>query len=629
MRRSVLVSAALLLAVGMAVSLLLASPQSEPKLYSLADMTPTVAMQAKPSYDVIVVGTDPEGIAAAIAAARTGLRTLLVDGKDRAILGGLFTLGWLNSLDMNHVPGSQKEVLNKGLFEEWVQQMEGDSFDVVTAAAVFNRMVRKEKQLDLMLRMKRIEPLVTHQDGRFTVTGVRLTAADDLVTEVQAGAVIDATQDGDLAAASGAKFTIGREDLGDSQALMAVTPIFRLTNVTPEVWKAIRRRLTHDGDPGTGANAVSAWGYAEMWAYESEQPDRLRVRGLNIGRQNDGSALVNALQLFGVNGLDPQSRDEAKALLEREMPRIIAYMKRKYPEFEPVAFGGLAPELYVRETRHLVGEYRLTMEDLLEEKDHPDAIAYGSYEVDIQSTSPKNRGWVLMKPRLYAVPLRALIPQGVDGLLVVGRAASFDSLPHGSARVVPLGMATGQAAGAAARIALDAGVSFRELAASPPLVRRLRALLIQQGVDLSPPRPAPPAYMRHRAYEGLKTAVRYALVSGNYTNDFKLNEPSHEQRLANHIRQLRMKFPSALSGKLPERQYSAAGPLSLDGAAAMLAEACGLSPQPGQALSVLQSAGWIKPETAKAIPDTHQLTNGDVFLLIRDIVQRAESALTD
>ena len=110
-------------------------------------------------------------------------------------------------------------------------------------------------------------------------------------------------------------------------------------------------------------------------------------------------------------------------------------------------------ELYVRESRHIYGEYRLTLADVMENRDHWDVIGYGSYDIDIQSTSVGNPGTIMLSPIQYGVPFRSLVPLKVDGLLVVGRAASFDTIPHGSARVVPLGMAEGEAAGAAVKLA--------------------------------------------------------------------------------------------------------------------------------------------------------------------------------
>ncbi|MDO7786895.1 FAD-dependent oxidoreductase, partial [Desulforamulus aquiferis] len=103
-------------------------------------VTPVNYPELTDSYQVVVVGGDPEGVAAAVAAARSGMKTLLID--TRPILGGLMTQGWLNSLDMNYGPG--RVILNKGIFQEFFDKIEGDSFDVTTAANVFHEMVNKE-----------------------------------------------------------------------------------------------------------------------------------------------------------------------------------------------------------------------------------------------------------------------------------------------------------------------------------------------------------------------------------------------------------------------------------------------------------------------------------------------------
>ncbi len=119
-----------------------------------------LAADIKSDYDVIVVGTDPEGVTAAVSAARNGLKTLMIDGNNRKILGGLMTLGWLNTIDLNedrdkpHIGGVQ--VLNKGLFSEWFKKVEGDSFDVNTAANAFNEMVGNEKNIDVALGLKKL-----------------------------------------------------------------------------------------------------------------------------------------------------------------------------------------------------------------------------------------------------------------------------------------------------------------------------------------------------------------------------------------------------------------------------------------------------------------------------------------
>jgi hypothetical protein len=575
----------------------------------------------KESYDLIVVGTDPEGIMAAVSGARNGLKTLLVDSRDRPILGGLMTLGWLNSIDMVTEKNSlgQNEILNKGLFSEWFKRIEGDSFDVTTAANVFYDMVKKEPNIDILLKAKSIAPLMTSS----TVTGIKLVKADGTEQKVQAKAVVDATQDGDLAAAAGVPFTYGRQDIGDPNTKMAVTLVFKLSNVTPDVWAQIRKRLEGDNDPGTGANDMSAWGYGDMKDYPSSNKDRIAMRGLNIGRQNDNSILINSLQIFHVDGVDPAQRQQAIELGKAELPKIVAYMKQKYPEFAGVELAGSAPELYVRETRHFQGEYRMNIVDLAENRDQWDRIAFGAYPVDLQRASYTDSGNVILDPIKYAIPFRSLVPLKVDGLLIVGRAASYDSLPHGSIRVLPVGMAEGEAAGAAVKTALDAGVTLRQLSASKGLIAKLQDQLNKQGMDLKPFSIKPQPYMEHKEYAGLKAVLQLGLVGGAYNNDFKLDEASNPKRMANLVNGAKKMKPSAFPGDasaaIKGMIDSDKKPLTLDQAAFTVAQALGIKTALGQAVQELQQRSLLKPDSVALMANKSSLTNGDTWMMIKDV----------
>ncbi|MGO4271196.1 FAD-dependent oxidoreductase, partial [Paenibacillus sp. TAF58] len=444
--------------------------------------------KAKNEYDVIVVGTDPEGVAAAVSAARNGLSTLLVDGRNRQILGGLMTLGWINSLDMNYSPGKnllgKDDVFNKGFFSEWYAKIEGDSFDVNTAANAFYDLVKNEKNIDVLLKTKKIDPLLAQ--GQNAVQGATITIENGSTQVVKAASVIDATQDGDFAAAAGVPFTMGHEDIGDPKSKMAVTLAFRLKNVTPEVWSLMAKRLNNDDDAGSGVTEVSVYGYKEMSNYPSLNKDRAKMRGLNMGRENDNTVLINSLQIFGVDTFDPESVKEAFDIGKKELPNVVAYMQKTFPEFASLELAGTAPELYVRETRHMQGEYRLNIVDVCTNNDQWDRIGFGSYPVDIQRIAPTDSGNVVCKPKQYAIPFRSIVPLKVDGLLVVGRAASYDTLPHGSARVMPTGMAEGEAAGAAAMFAKQEKMTFRQLTGSKEVIGKLQDHLIKQGMELQP-----------------------------------------------------------------------------------------------------------------------------------------------
>ncbi|WP_068774190.1 FAD-dependent oxidoreductase [Paenibacillus sp. FJAT-26967] len=587
-------------------------------------------------YDVIVVGTDPEGLAAAVSASRNGLKTLLVDGRDREILGGLMTLGWLNSIDMNYVPKptvlNPHEVLNKGIFSEWYKNIEGDSFSINTAANAFHDLVRKEKNIDLLLKAKSMEPILSNKQGQPTlVEGITVTKEDGTKKEVRAHAVIDATQDGDIAAASGVPFTYGLEDIGNKNAKMAVTLVFKLKNVTPEVWAQISKHLKNDDDPMSDANEVSAWGYKELYNYPALNPERVKMRGLNIGRQDGDMILINALQIFNIDGLDAKSRAEAFEIGKKEIPNVVKHLQQNYPEFAKVELAGTAPELYVRETRHIQGEYRLKITDLLENRDQWDRIGFGSYPVDIQRLTPADTGTVVTQPAQYAIPFRSIVPKKVDGLLVIGRAASYDSLPHGSARVIPVGMAEGEAAGAAVKIAKEAKMSFRELSASKENIAKLQEVLKKQGMELEPFTIEPPAYMTHKQYEGLKAAVTMSLVGGGYKNEFELDKVSNPQRMVNYVNRMKKLSPAAYSGDASGavKDISEDGrkkdALSLDQAAFTITQGLGIKVAKEAALAELTKLGAVEDASLNTIKDKEKLTNGDTFMLIKDLQKYAES----
>ena len=134
------------------------------------------------------------------------------------------------------------------------------------------------------------------------------------------------------------------------------------------------------------------------------QDPQMRFRGPNLARQKNGNVLINALLIFGVDSLDPASKAEGIARGKKEIPHIVEYMRENFVGFEKAQFVSTAEQLYVRETRHIQGEYRLTITDVLENRDQWDKIGYGSYPVDVQPTSPSNSGNVIGKPAIYAIP---------------------------------------------------------------------------------------------------------------------------------------------------------------------------------------------------------------------------------
>ena len=222
-------------------------------------------------YDVIVVGGEPEGVAAAVSAGRNGMKTLLVE--DDEALGGLMTLGMLNVIDMCW--SRDGTLLTQGIFEEFYQAVGGNVFDVEHAKAVFLDMVEHEPNIDLKLETRIIGPVVEEN----TILGVTLWENGEEKT-YRAARVIDATIDADIAAAAGVPYTFAGEDLDDEERQMGATLVFSLRHVD---WEKIETYLNNDGDPSTDTDEKSAWGYAkEAAGYQPHDP-MIRLRGFNVG----------------------------------------------------------------------------------------------------------------------------------------------------------------------------------------------------------------------------------------------------------------------------------------------------------------------------------------------------------
>ena len=510
---------------------------------AVEEITITNEENVPTSYDCIVVDGSPEGVTAAISAARNGLSTLLIC-QDEA-LGGLYTLGELNYID---VPESRDgTVLVEGIYKEFYDAVGGSGFDVTVAKNTFYEMVQAEDNITLRVQSKFVEPIMEDH----AVTGVTVEEDGERVTYT-APVVIDATPDGDVCAAAGCDYTFAGEDIGERDREMGVTLVFRLSGVD---WEKVSEfvQTPADGESAAegGVNGNLAWGYStEGYAYEPED-DAMRLRGFNIARQANGDVLINALVIFDVDALDAESRAEGIARGQKELTRIVEYMNENCVGFEKAELAGTAEQLYVRETRHIRCEDTLTIDDVLENRSQEAAIAVSNYPVDVQATKTQTYGTVVGFPDQYEIGLGSLIPQNIDGLMIVGRAAGYTSMAAGSARIVPTGMACAQAAGAAARVALeDENIRvLRDLLASDADIAEIQQLLRDQGARLDHTE-THEAVMDHWAYDGLKVIRSMGFADGGYDNDYRLDEIVSGPRFANMMNTVVKKSGLALEPRI-------------------------------------------------------------------------------
>jgi hypothetical protein len=422
--------------------------------------------------DVLVVGGSAAGVAAAVAAARQG--AIVVLAESRPFLGTVLTGAMLNMIDVSRTPSGAPMI--KGIYYELERQIGGLTFDPLRVREILRSMIEAEPGITLYLSTTLERPLVT--GGR--ITGAILRTEDGQTIAVGAAVTVDATDDGDLAAAAGVPFNFGRQSSGIDSRTMPATLMFRVADLD---WPTIRRYAwahRRQRQP-SGATSGYAWGFKEPMSNYRAADASLSAHDLNIGRIPDGSAWINSLQVHNVDGTNAASRQEAYERARREIPNLVAYLRESAAGFGNARLVEVAPELYIRETRHLRGLYTLTAKDIANRTRFWDRIGAASYPVDLHQYKAGEQYPYKPVRREYTIPLRSLIAYKVDGLLIASRAFSATYQAAGSARVVPTTMAMGEAAGVAAAVAAARRLTPHRLNERRDLVADVQQRLVRSG----------------------------------------------------------------------------------------------------------------------------------------------------
>ncbi len=469
-------------------------------------------------YDLIVYGSSPEGIAAATVGGEKGLKVLLIDEKEE--LGGLMTSGRLNFIDMNYDKNGL--LLTQGIFSRFYDTVGGNAFEIEKAKEVFKTFlidgnVRVELGIDLLQvneKNKKIRNIIVKKNNE----EIRYTG----------NFFIDASPDGDLAAMAKVPFTLFGEDIRKKDSLMGVTLVFELDNVNwPKVftflnYNRFQGKRNNDERQFYGGSLNTAWGYSiEGYKYEPID-ENMRLRGLNAARQKDGSVLINALIIFDVNPLDPKSKDLALARGRKELEYIIPYLNKNFSGFENARLKDVAKELYVRESRHFNTEYILTIDDVLENRNFPDQIAVASYPVDVQPSVPGDYGKIVGNPDRYGIPYGSILPKEYTNLLLAGKHAGYSSLAAGSARVIPVGMVTGEAAALAVLVAQENGTHLRDIHGNIELTEKLQNKIRENNGYIEDREVFNPLKDEY-SYEEMKNLRSMGILSGGYHNDYSFS----------------------------------------------------------------------------------------------------------
>lgn len=423
------------------------------------------------SVDVLICGGGSSGIFAALASARHGADTFLVE--QAGFFGGTATAYLVNPIP---------EMMGKGgLIQEFMDRMVerggyikhdpsevkydfslANTFDVEIFKFVAQEMF-DEAGVKMLLHTFAVKPIVENNDIR----GVIIENKSGRQT-ILAKRVIDCTGDGDIAARSGAPYEKGRKKDG---LMPSVSLLFHLHNegaleelpatpfggiflLSPLMKKTARRTGIHYSLPYDVAFLVPM-------------------------PVSSGKLLVNLAHVKNIDGTKAEDLTRAHIILRRQIMEATDLL-RYHPYFSSAYVASTGTHIYVRETRRIMGEYYITHEDVVQGKHFDDAITSCRYMIDVHPLDKTESGRYENHPP-FDIPYRSLVPLKIDNLLMAGRCISSDRYAQSALRIGGSCMSTGEAAGCAAAISIQEKVKPRELNG-----KLVRLALEKRGVVIRP-----------------------------------------------------------------------------------------------------------------------------------------------
>ncbi len=458
-----------------------------------AHQTPVAA-----EVDVLVAGGGPAGLGAAIAAAREGASTLLVERN--SCLGGAATAYLLHYWPQArwHLDGIAAEIVDELVRRGGASVGRIIDFDPETFKQVALDLVR-DAGVKLLLYTWVVAPIVTGN----TVQGAFIQNKSGRQA-VLARTTLDCTGDADLAVQAGVPMTKGRESDGK---MRPATLIFRMGNIDFRAIVDYARRHPDQfsPDPNYQVNDIEQGSVRISGFFDLVEQARqcgelfsdmhyLRLEGIDVER---GICFVNSTRVYGVDGTDAWDLTRAEIEARDQIPMVVDFIRKYIPGCQQAFVIDTAANIGIRETRRIVGEYRLSEDDIMAGRVFEDRVArvYGRNAPGVDVHNPDGKEGsaqdsharsIVHGERGLFVPYRSLVPQRIEGLLVAGRSISQTHDAEKWTRIEAACIKIGQAAGTAAAVAAAEDVAVREVDVS-----RVQQRLIAQGVPLDQPLEAP------------------------------------------------------------------------------------------------------------------------------------------
>lgn len=385
-------------------------------------------------YDLIVAGGGVAGVAAAVSAAREGLRVLLAE--QTGVTGGAMTNALVYPF-MRYTLRKSGRVLAAGLFAEMQERWKAyrdTSWE--TYKLVFDDLL-SEAGAEVLFHAQLFD--VTTKDRQVTEISVATCAGK---RSLRARMFIDATGDGELFYLAGCDCQLGRQEDGFCQPM---TTCFRLGNVDIARFQAERPMLEERYRARQAEGKIT-----------NPRENILVFFGLG-----EGIVHFNTTRVIRHDPTDPAALSRAEMIARRQVWEMVKFLREESEAFSHCTLLSLANRIGVRESRKLKGVHILTAEELERGVYFPDTVALGNYGVDIHNpTGTGTTVHYLSDEAYYSIPYRSLLPKEYNNLLVAGRCLSATHEAQSAVRIMPTCVCMGQAAGIAAAVAAETGAAL-------------------------------------------------------------------------------------------------------------------------------------------------------------------------
>jgi len=460
------------------------------------------------SYDVTIIGDGLDGIGAAIGSARVGAKTLLVcSSKD---LGNEIK----KTFNLNWSPDTSPTGTNvsSDIFKE-IRYKAGEGFNIDNYVKAINELVSDEKMLTVLYDAQLTT--VTYDKGK--VGGVNFKIGQD-EKSIKSKTYIDATKNGDLLRKCNVPYSSGYSDIGIEGLYPPIKLSFMVTGIEYTVLEQMMKQQ------GTMINSL-------LKIYRTTDKN-ISISGLNITDQGDSKVIIQSITVGNVDISDDKQVEEAYSKATKECIDFYNYLKLNIDQFKNASGIKVADEFYKPSAYHFKGSYSLTLTDVLIGKRFSDRVSTATRPVTI--TLEDGNGYILCNPKIFYMPLRSLIPEGLNNVLMTGDKVSCSSLVQNVIGSNSSIIGTGYAAGIIAAYGISKNMEIPQIVEDYNLDVQLEIerTLRRLGIYMSDVKEEFSSLTDNWSYPYIEKLNNLGLLSAGVTNDFKLSKDTRSEDFA-------------------------------------------------------------------------------------------------